>query len=37
MNNNICYVIGAEDNYGLDFTPSSNGFIIAADAGIPIR
>lgn len=34
MNNSICYIVGAGDNYGLDFTPTSNDFVIAADAGI---
>lgn len=34
MKNRICYIIGAGENYGLDFTPSANDFVIAADAGI---
>lgn len=34
MNNAICYIVGAGENYGLDFKPSSNDFVIAADAGI---
>lgn len=34
MTNNICYIIGAGENYGLDFKPSSNDFVIAADAGL---
>ena len=34
MTNGICYIIGAGENYGLDFTPTSNDFVIAADAGI---
>ena len=34
MTNNICYIIGAGENYGLDFTPTSNDFVIAADAGL---
>ena len=34
MTNSICYIIGAGENYGLHFTPSSNDFVIAADAGI---
>lgn len=34
MNNSICYIVGAGENYGLDFTPTSNDFVIAADAGI---
>ena len=34
MTSNICYIVGAGDTYGLDFTPTSNDFVIAADAGI---
>ena len=34
MKNGICYIVGAGDNYGLDFTPSPNDYVIAADAGI---
>ena len=34
MTNNICYIVGAGENHGLDFTPSLNDFVIAADAGI---
>ena len=34
MKNKICYIVGAGENYGLDFTPSTNDFVIAADAGI---
>lgn len=34
MTNNICYIVGAGENYGLDFKPASNDFVIAADAGI---
>ena len=34
MTNGICYIIGAGENYGLDFTPTPNDFVIAADAGI---
>lgn len=34
MKNAICYIIGAGENYGLDFTPTSNDFVIAADAGL---
>ena len=33
MINKICYIIGAGENYGLDFKPSSNDYVIAADAG----
>lgn len=32
----ICYVVGAGENYGLDFTPRSNDFVIAADAGFQV-
>lgn len=34
MTNNICYIVGAGENYGLDFTPTTNDFVIAADAGL---
>lgn len=34
MKNNICYIVGAGENYGLDITPSLNDFVIAADAGL---
>lgn len=34
MKNGICYIVGAGENYGLDFTPSAKDFVIAADAGI---
>lgn len=34
MSNSICYIIGAGENYELDFTPTSDDFIIAADAGL---
>ena len=34
MTHSICYIIGAGENYGLDFTPTPNDFVIAADAGI---
>lgn len=33
MKTGICYVVGAGENYGLDFTPRSNDYVIAADAG----
>ena len=29
----ICYVVGAGENYGLDFVPRPEDFVIAADAG----
>lgn len=32
--NKICYVIGAGENYGLDFSPAACDFVVAADAGI---
>ena len=34
MKKSICYIIGAGENYELNFTPSSNDFVIAADAGL---
>lgn len=34
MTNAICYIIGAGENYGLDFTPTTEDFVIAADAGL---
>lgn len=34
MKNAICYIIGAGENYGLDFTSTTEDFVIAADAGI---
>ena len=34
MPKSICYIIGAGENYGLDFAPTSNDFVIAADAGL---
>lgn len=34
MNNEICYVVGAGDNYGLDFTPTESDYVIAADGGL---
>lgn len=33
MNAGICYIVGAGENYGLDFTPKKEDFVIAADAG----
>lgn len=34
MTDSICYIVGARKNYGLDFTSTSNDFVIAADAGL---
>ena len=34
MNKKICYIVGAGENYGLDFIPSKEDFVIAADAGL---
>lgn len=34
MNPGICYVVGAGENYGLDFVPGPEDFVIAADAGL---
>lgn len=36
MNTGICYVVGAGENYGLDFTPRSDDYVIAADAGFQV-
>lgn len=30
----ICYVVGAGENYGLDFKPGREDYVIAADAGL---
>ena len=34
MKTKICYVVGAGDNYGLDFSPLPADMVIAADAGL---
>ena len=34
MKDKICYVVGAGENYGLDFQPTKEDFVIAADAGL---
>lgn len=34
MKNGICYVVGAGTNYGLDFCPGKEDFVIAADGGL---
>lgn len=34
MKDKICYVVGAGENYGLDFQPTKDDFVIAADAGL---
>ena len=34
MKNGICYIIGAGENYGLNFTPTTEDLVIAADAGL---
>lgn len=34
MGKGICYVVGAGENYGLDFKPEKEDFVIAADAGL---
>lgn len=34
MNKNICYIVGAGENYGLDFEPERGDLVIAADAGL---
>lgn len=33
MKTGICYVVGAGENYGLDFVPEAQDYVIAADAG----
>lgn len=33
MKDSICYIVGAGENYGLDFLPQSGDFVIAADGG----
>jgi len=35
MKQKICYVIGAGENYGLDFCPKPDDYVIAADGGLP--
>ena len=32
-NNPRCYIVGAGENYGLNFTPEEDDYVIAADAG----
>ncbi len=34
MKKRICYVIGAGENYGLDFCPKPDDYVIAADGGL---
>jgi len=34
MKKGICYVVGAGENYGIDFVPNAKDIVIAADAGI---
>ena len=34
MKDKICYVVGAGENYGLDFQPVTGDYVIAADAGL---
>ncbi|BAL00293.1 putative thiamine pyrophosphokinase [Oscillibacter valericigenes Sjm18-20] len=34
MKNRICYIVGAGENYGLDFTPRPDDYVIAADGGL---
>lgn len=34
MGKGICYVVGAGENYGLDFKSKKDDFVIAADAGL---
>lgn len=34
LRNGICYIVGAGENYGLDFWPAPEDLVIAADAGL---
>ena len=34
MDNKICYVVGAGENYGLDFLVKDGDLVIAADGGL---
>ena len=34
MKHNTCYIIGAGEDFGLDFSPSDGDLIIAADGGL---
>lgn len=34
MKDKICYIVGAGENYGMDFRPVKGDFVIAADAGL---
>jgi len=34
MVDSICYIVGAGENYGLDFTPKPGDLVIAADGGL---
>ena len=34
MEKGICYVVGAGENYGIDFMPTQKDVVIAADAGL---
>lgn len=34
MEHGICYIVGAGENYGMDFTARAEDFVIAADAGL---
>lgn len=34
MEKGICYVVGAGENYGIDFVPTPKDIVIAADAGL---
>ena len=34
MKDKTCYVVGAGENYELDFQPTAEDFVIAADAGL---
>lgn len=34
MKDGICYIVGAGENYGLDFSPRAGDYVIAADGGL---
>ena len=34
MGRKICYITGAGENWGIDFVPSANDYVIAVDGGL---
>ncbi len=36
MKSGVCYVVGAGDNYGLDFVPKAEDFVIGVDGGFQV-